>query len=52
MEFVIVNEYEDIDKIPSNIRTAIGLNKFLVMEAYTQIETLWPVHRMPEKKED
>ncbi len=50
VEFVIVNKYENIDEIPSDIRATIGLNKFLVMEAYAQIETLWPVHRMPEMK--
>lgn len=46
IQFVILNSYEDMDKIPAHVRGQIGENKFVFMETYKQIEKLWPTHIM------
>ena len=44
VEFVIVNTYEDMAKLPKPIKDGIGRPKFLIMDIYRQIERLWPTH--------
>lgn len=33
-------------QFPKELKDAIGRDKFLLMDNYTKIETLWPVHRL------
>ena len=44
VEFVIVPNYEAVAKFPKDLKDAIGRKKFIMIEVYSQIEKLWPVH--------
>ncbi|UCC48985.1 MAG: terminase, partial [Gemmatimonadota bacterium] len=44
VEFVIVDSYEDVARFPRNLKDEIGRERFLIMEVYREIETLWPLH--------
>jgi hypothetical protein len=46
IEFIIVNKYEDMAKFPQELKNNIGRDKFIIMEVYTNIERLWPVHNL------
>ncbi len=46
IEFVIVKKYEDMARFPKELKDAIGRDKFIIMEVYTNIERLWPVHNI------
>jgi hypothetical protein len=46
IEFIIVKKYEDMAKFPQELKNAIGRDKFIIMEIYTNIERLWPVHNI------
>jgi hypothetical protein len=46
IEFVIVKRYEDMARFPKELKDAIGRQKFIIMEVYTNIERLWPVHNI------
>jgi len=44
--FVIVNKYEDMAKLPANIKDTIGRDNFLIMDNYRKVEEFWPTHIM------
>ena len=44
VQFVTVRSYEDVARFPTDIKDAIGRDKFLLLDVYEQIETLWPTH--------
>mgnify|MGYP000012479303 FL=1 len=44
--FVVLNSYTEMEQIPSEIVEAIGKDKFIFMDTYRKIETLWPTHLM------
>lgn len=44
--FVILNDYNDIIQFPDELINVIGRDKFLLMDNYKKIETLWPVHKL------
>ena len=46
--FVIVASYEDMARAPKPLKDAIGRDNWLIMDNYAKIESLWPVHRVPE----
>ncbi len=46
VEFIILNNYEDMAKFPKTLKDAIGRDKFILMDNYRTIEKLWPVHIM------
>lgn len=46
IEFIVVKRYEDMAKFPSALKNAIGRDKFIILEVYTNIERLWPVHNL------
>ena len=46
IEFIILNNYEDMAKFPRELKDAIGREKFLLMDNYKMIEKLWPVHNL------
>lgn len=46
VEFVILKNYEDMAKFPQELKNSIGRDKFILMEIYTNIEKLWPVHNL------
>ncbi|WNY24943.1 hypothetical protein [Methanolapillus millepedarum] len=46
IEFVVVENYDCIEKIDSELKKEIGIEKFLVMDIYESIEKLWPVHNL------
>lgn len=46
IEFIILKNYDDMAKFPSDLKDAIGRDKFILMENYKLIETLWPVHKI------
>lgn len=48
VDFVVVNTYEDMAKLPKEIKDSIGREKFLIMDNYRTIEKLWPVHNLGE----
>jgi hypothetical protein len=47
VSFVVVKTVEDIDKLPKDAVTAIGMTKFIAMDVYRKVEELWPTHLMP-----
>lgn len=46
VQFVIVPDYEAVAAFPKVLKDAIGREKFIIVEVYSQIEKLWPVHLM------
>ena len=44
VEFVIVPDYKTVAKLPTALKDSIGREKFIMLEVYSQIEKLWPVH--------
>jgi len=46
IEFVIVKSYEDMAKFPKKLKDEIGREKFIIMDQYEKIESLWPVHKL------
>jgi hypothetical protein len=42
VECVVVSTYQDEAKFPTRLKDEIGREKFLIMENYRQIQTLWP----------
>lgn len=44
VEFVIVPDYAAVAKFPKHLKDEIGRDKFIMLEVYSQIEKLWPVH--------
>lgn len=44
VEFVIVPNYKALAEFPKGLKDTIGRNKFIMLEVYSQIEKLWPVH--------
>lgn len=46
IKFVVLKSVSDLQKIPSNIISEIGIEKFIFMDTYKKIEELWPTHRM------
>jgi hypothetical protein len=43
---VILNNYDDMAKFDKNLKDSIGREKFILMDQYKKIETLWPVHKI------
>ncbi len=48
VEFVILNNYQDMAEFPKELKDAIGREKFILMDNYRLIERLWPVHRIDD----
>ncbi len=48
VEFVIVSKYEDMAQAPKLFKDAIGRDRWLIMENYSKIERLWPLHLVPD----
>ena len=48
IEFVILNNYQDMAEFPKELKDAIGREKFILMDNYRLIERLWPVHRIDD----
>jgi Putative abortive phage resistance protein AbiGi, antitoxin len=44
VQFVIVPSYTEVAKIPKQLKDSIGREKFIMVDVYSQIEKLWPVH--------
>lgn len=44
VEFVVVRSYEDMARFPKPLKDAIGRNRFILVEIYQNIESLWPTH--------
>jgi hypothetical protein len=44
IQFVIVPDYDTVAKFPKPLKDAIGRKKFIMIDVYSQIEKLWPVH--------
>lgn len=41
-----MDKYGDVARFPKDLKDAIGREKFLIMEVYKRIESLWPVHKV------
>jgi hypothetical protein len=46
IEFIILKDYKEMAQFPGELKDKIGREKFLLMENYTMIEKLWPVHKI------
>lgn len=44
--FVVLPDYVEMAKFPREFKDAIGREKFILMDNYKLIETLWPVHNI------
>ena len=44
IEFLIVDTFQDVQEINSILNNAISIDKYIVLENYTRIESIWPVH--------
>lgn len=46
IEFIILDNYSEIERIPKDILKKISNDKIILMENYKKIERLWPVHKL------
>lgn len=46
LSFVILDTYADMARFPADLKDAIGREKFILMDVYKTIESLWPTHVM------
>jgi len=46
IEFIVVKSYEEMARFPKDIKDNIGRQKFILMDIYNNIETLWPLHNI------
>ena len=46
VRFVTVKSYEDVARFPSDLKDAIGRDRFIILDVYHQIESLWPTHNI------
>lgn len=46
IEFIVLNDYKDMAQFPKELKDSIGREKFLLMDNYTKIENLWPIHKL------
>lgn len=46
IKFIVLGSVSDLTKIPEEIVSEIGVEKFLFMDMYKKIEELWPTHLM------
>ena len=44
VQFIVVPDYEAVAAFPKPLKDAIGRERFIIVEVYSQIEKLWPVH--------
>lgn len=44
VQFVILPNYEAMAKFPTALKDGIGRKKFILVDVYRHIETLWPTH--------
>lgn len=44
--FVVLPDYSEMARFPQEFKDAIGREKFILMDNYKLIETLWPVHNI------
>lgn len=44
ISFIVLKDYNDMAQFPKELKDAIGREKFILMDNYRNIETLWPVH--------
>lgn len=44
IQFVVLKSYEDMARFPKPLKDAIGRDKFILVEVYRNIESLWPTH--------
>ncbi len=44
VQFVVVPDYEAVAAFPQTFKDAIGRERFIIVQVYSQIEKLWPVH--------
>ncbi len=45
IEFIILDSHSDMENFPDELKEAIGKDKFILMDNYKLIESLWPVHK-------
>ena len=43
--FVILKDYHDMAAFPKDLKDSIGRDKFILIDNYEHVETLWPVHK-------
>ena len=46
VQFVLLPNYQEMAKFPSELKDAIGREKFILVDVYKHIESLWPTHVM------
>ena len=46
ISFVVLKSYIEMNQIPTDIVEEIGIERFIFMDTYRQIEELWPTHLM------
>jgi hypothetical protein len=46
IECIILNNYDDMARFDKILKDNIGRDKFILMDQYKKIETLWPVHKI------
>lgn len=48
ISFVVLKSYIEMNQIPTDIVEEIGIERFIFMDTYRQIEELWPTHLMDQ----
>lgn len=46
ISFVVLKSYIEMNQIPTDIVEEIGIERFIFVDTYRQIEELWPTHLM------
>jgi hypothetical protein len=44
VQFVVLPSYEEMARFPKELKDGIGRQKFILVDVYRHIETLWPTH--------
>lgn len=44
IEFIILKDYHDMAAFPKDLKDEIGRERFILIENYEHVESLWPVH--------
>lgn len=44
VQFIVLPNYKEMARFPEELKNAIGRKKFILVDVYRHIETLWPTH--------
>lgn len=46
IELVLVGSYADMESISEDLKNKVGKEKFIILNQYEKVESLWPIHKI------